>query len=673
MTAIRWLVVFTFLHAATAACTAQAAIVISSNEVWDGIVNPRAADGVTLLNGVYTIPTSVTINPGVIVYLNDPNTTAASKNITWEFLPGAGGLTFGDALSMIDTYAGARNAPDARFTLNMNNNAIAAAVPGAGRIANGTFLNSPDVKADSMGITINSLANVTVGMLSVAAIDANSGSIVVNSEGTVNLGGLFSGDPSDEGNSAQNIFVTGEALVVGDIDTRAQRNRSNSNNGNVTLRALGQPQNAAGDPTANFVAANTITMKGAVNTNGIGWNNPFPDGPVTPNLTGNLSLTAAKVVLDSTFTADINENGTFNVVTGAVGPGFAQSQLFVNNSTAAPTSVEYSVFHDNQGPSFSSWTIDASGSWFNENNWNPVSAPAFVDQTVTIGSVVTAPRTIYLDQVATMGTLTLDTSSKVVLGGVGSMLLDVSTGSAAVNVQQGTHEILTPVTLADNATVTAAAGTRLDVSGVVNLSGRTLTVAGSGQVNLNNSVTGVGSVVNSGVLGTGGLTTLSGNLTSTGTLDFDISGTATNAFDAFAVTGTATLSGTLSVELLGGFAPAPGASFTVLTASSISAASLTLGGPDAGLFTLVKNPTSLVLKAGGGLDGDFNGDGKVDAADYAAWQTQFGGALKGSDLLAWQRNFGAGGAALAAVPEPAAGALLALSVLPALLRRRAGR
>jgi hypothetical protein len=44
------------------AMPASAAIVINSDEIWDGVNNPRAADGVTLSNGIYTIPTSVTMD-----------------------------------------------------------------------------------------------------------------------------------------------------------------------------------------------------------------------------------------------------------------------------------------------------------------------------------------------------------------------------------------------------------------------------------------------------------------------------------------------------------------------------------------------------------------------------------------------------------------------------------
>src|SRR5690606_21220314 len=56
-----------------------------------------------------------------------------------------------------------------------------------------------------------------------------------------------------------------------------------------------------------------------------------------------------------------------------------------------------------------------------------------------------------------------------------------------------------------------------------------------------------------------------------------------------------------------------------------------------------------------GAEGDFNGDGLVDANDAQAWTTGFAeGTLTGSDFLAWQRNVSipASPVAAAAVPEP---------------------
>jgi hypothetical protein len=77
-----------------------------------------------------------------------------------------------------------------------------------------------------------------------------------------------------------------------------------------------------------------------------------------------------------------------------------------------------------------------------------------------------------------------------------------------------------------------------------------------------------------------------------------------------------------------------------------------------------------------GLDGDYNADGKVDAADYAFWRKN-DGTQAGYDL--WRANFGAmagsgsGGVAAGTVPEPTAAILLLIGGSSAFGYRWSGR
>jgi len=61
---------------------------------------------------------------------------------------------------------------------------------------------------------------------------------------------------------------------------------------------------------------------------------------------------------------------------------------------------------------------------------------------------------------------------------------------------------------------------------------------------------------------------VSGNLTLTGALNVGLGGTAAGQFDRIQVTGAATLGGTLNVSLVGGFLPAIGDTFEILTFAS---------------------------------------------------------------------------------------------------------
>ena len=140
--------------------------------------------------------------------------------------------------------------------------------------------------------------------------------------------------------------------------------------------------------------------------------------------------------------------------------------------------------------------------------------------------------------------------------------------------------------LADGSTLTAPGG--------VILAGGIL--SGTGTIN--------GDVTNSASITVGndnlaGILTINGNYTQTGNgnLTIKIGGpSAGSDYDQLVVNGTATLDGTLTVTLVNGFIPTSGHPFTVLTFESFDGAFATLAG-DGGLFTPNYNPNDLTLIA----------------------------------------------------------------------------
>ncbi len=180
------------------------------------------------------------------------------------------------------------------------------------------------------------------------------------------------------------------------------------------------------------------------------------------------------------------------------------------------------------------------------------------------------------------------------------------------------------------------------------------------------------------VFGGGSTLTVDGNLSlnSGSNLDLDLGAVG---FDSLLVTGTALLDGTIDVSYFGD-APEDGMQYTVLTANGgiiTPLGSLDFGAGLPENFTASYNDalTQLILTFSAGLDGDFNGDGIVNLADYTVWRDNLGNpdesvlmnngddmnGVDTGDYALWKSNFGAtsGAGALGtlqggqqAVPEP---------------------
>jgi hypothetical protein len=183
----------------------------------------------------------------------------------------------------------------------------------------------------------------------------------------------------------------------------------------------------------------------------------------------------------------------------------------------------------------------------------------------------------------------------------------------------------------------------------------------------------------------------------TGTMTIELGGTTPGTgFDQLTVSGTATLGGTLQVNLLNGFMPTPGDSFEFLRATGgISGTFHTALWPNlAGRLLSLEydaNAVRLVVEGNGVvLPGDYNFDARVDAADYLVWRNTMGsmqnltadgngnGIIDQDDYTVWRTNFGnssqasaqatANGSALG-VPEPGTIVLCLLALLPAIAAR----
>ena len=208
--------------------------------------------------------------------------------------------------------------------------------------------------------------------------------------------------------------------------------------------------------------------------------------------------------------------------------------------------------------------------------------------------------------------------------------------------------------------------------------------------------TGTGSVTVSAGSFLGGIGTVQGAVTNSGTvgpgnvvgtlhfgntytqaagarLEMDLASAASH--DELVVTGAASLAGTLAVSLVNGFSPDEGDQFEVLRASGFGGStfdSMSLPALSGNMVWNV-NYSSTALTISVLLPGDFDGDGTVDTNDYVVWQKNVGqpagtlvndntgGTIGGAQYNLWKSNFGntsggGSGSSLAqtAVPEPAA-------------------
>jgi autotransporter-associated beta strand protein len=134
--------------------------------------------------------------------------------------------------------------------------------------------------------------------------------------------------------------------------------------------------------------------------------------------------------------------------------------------------------------------------------------------------------------------------------------------------------------------------------------------------------------------------------------------------------------GTLNLTNAGGMTSG---SYTLINYSGTlnGSAGITLGTKPAGFsYGLVNNTSNKSIELVVTAPGDFNGDGRVDAADYVAWRNGLGSTYTQDDYDVWRAHYGqtaAGGSGItssATTPEPTTWMLL-FTGAPALFPRAA--
>ncbi|MEX2308068.1 MAG: autotransporter-associated beta strand repeat-containing protein [Pirellulales bacterium] len=406
-------------------------------------------------------------------------------------------------------------------------------------------------------------------------------------------------------------------------------------------------------------------------------------------------------------------NGTYTLMMFQAGQytGSSNATQFFTNSFPSPNSlngatIAYNLADDTNtiqdgnpgaatrvimtvtgGPNALLWTGAASGTWdtgttANFNNLATNTSTTFAgndnvtfDDTganttpVTIVAGGVQPNIVTINNSNTTYTFSGGDINGSSLGGGGGLFL---AGTGPVTIDNN-YTAAGPIVSNKSGTGSATFNGNITAATALTVNGGTLTLAGA------NTYTG-DNTVNGGTLAVSGSTATFGG----GDLTVNAGSAAISAgvLDAILDTATLTLLG-------GGAADMADVGFIDLAAGIderigslvLDTTAYTIGtfGSLASAATFKSDEyfsgSGIISVGAVGVPGDYNGDGKVDAADYVVWRKNpaaFGGDPGG--YTTWRANFGAmsgGGASTSgAVPEPACLALLLVGLSGIWIARR---
>ncbi|MGD0462122.1 MAG: PEP-CTERM sorting domain-containing protein [Tepidisphaeraceae bacterium] len=444
-----------------------------------------------------------------------------------------------------------------------------------------------------------------------------------------------------------------------------------------------------------------------------------------------------------------NGFGTFsdvtNIPSSSVTSGMTNQWLQYNVSGVAPTgATQVEVSFDFTNPTFSGaqslailvddadlegvgtvppgqWGINASGDWNVAGNWTTASVPNGVGAEADFLGIITSLQTVYTNTALTEGTLHFNNANEYVIAGAPALTLQTTTGSALVEVDQGTDELDLPVVVASNTVFNVATGATLIVANPVTVdSGKALTQSGGGTVTYQSIITvlGSGSITfansthahelslasgaTASVGGTGTVLTVD-SLANSGTLNLEnstllidygsstdpiasvraelISGRNAGAWNG--TTGINSSTAALPANSAYGLGYADSADpgnpaglssgtievkYTLLGDATLTG---TVTGTD---FTILA--TNLGKSVSGWDQGDFLYTGTVTGSDFTALVTNLGKTSNGGSVVLpasdWAAvdAFAAANGLMADVPEPTSFGLLGLAAAGVLARRR---
>ncbi|HJS09599.1 MAG TPA: hypothetical protein VJ809_18150, partial [Pirellulales bacterium] len=130
------------------------------------------------------------------------------------------------------------------------------------------------------------------------------------------------------------------------------------------------------------------------------------------------------------------------------------------------------------------WGVDAAGQASVASNWFGGVAPGGIGDVAAFTTIITADRTVTIDQPLTLGTLRFDDNNNYTIAGPQTLTLQAAANAAAtIDVQSahgdGSHTITAPITIASNLNIVQQSAGAFTISGSLgNSAGRAITKSG---------------------------------------------------------------------------------------------------------------------------------------------------------------------------------------------------
>jgi fibronectin-binding autotransporter adhesin len=570
-----------------------------------GSGGPNYVDGAggAILTNDSTIEGTGNIGDGALTITNNGTLDANVAGDNLSILPGSGGFT---------NYNGTTNTlTGGTYIANGGNITFAGSATGITTLSANVVEENGGQIIDTNG-SINALANLT-SITSTGSLTtdlnftdpgsfSNAGSLTIlkGTSFTVQSLSQISGSTLTAG-----TYVLDANLNLSGTTENITTNAANLTLGGGTIENANSTNALAGLATnsGSLTLANDATFTTAGNFSNTGTLTVDKGSSFTVN--GTLAQISGSTLASGTFVlgGNLNVGSGINITTnatsltlegGTIESGASNALANLASNTGSLTLANSASFTTG-ATSFANsgaLTINSGSTFTVTNTLSNLNGGTLSGGTYTIGGTLQLA-SANGDIVTNAANLTLTGKTPKILDGTANALagFDNNTGSftlagdavlttAASNFSNsGTVDISTGSTLTVGGTGNAynqtAGKTTVDgtLTGAVNLTGGTIQGAGTLKGNVSVGGTGTTPTLNVGDSGLAGLLKITGTYTqlSTGTLNVAIGGlTSGTQYSKLTISGAASLSGTLTVNMINGFVPAVGKTFTILSAKSIT-------------------------------------------------------------------------------------------------------